>query len=341
MAARPERGESLVAGDVLNVAARLQTSAEPGTVVAAERTYQRTRARLVYHPLPAVTVKGKAAPVQRWRAIGARSHQGTEAGVESGSRFVGRQAELAVLQAALERAVAGPGLELVIVTGEPGVGKSRLTAEFFAWADQRSERVRWRQGRCLPYGDQVSLYALGQIVKAEAGILDSDGEQAAQDKLTAAIAALGSLDEADRGWIADRLKPLAGLRADTGAAQGERFTAWRRFLQALASETPLVPVVEDAHWADAQLLAFLGHVAEQARGVPIVLLVTARPEFTARVPELGIGTPVVTQLVLSPLSDADTAVLLASLLDARLIDAGLQAKLLERAGATRCSPSKS
>jgi tetratricopeptide (TPR) repeat protein len=332
LAARPERGESLVAGDVVNVAARLQAGAEPGTVVADERTYQRSRAWLTYDPLPPVAVKGKAAPVRWWRATGARSHQGTEAGVRPGTRFVGRQAELAALQAVLERAVAGPGLELVMVTGEPGVGKSRLVAEFFAWADQRSGWVRWRQGRCLPYGDQVSVYALGEIVRAEAGILDSDGEQAAQAKLTAAVAALRSLDEADRGWIADRLRPLAGLHGTAGADQIERFTAWARFLQALSAEAPLVLVVEDAHWADQQLLDFLGHLAGRAAGAPIMLLITGRPELATHAPKLQSAAPAVTWLAVSPLSDTDTAALLAGLLDARLIDAGLQARLLERVG---------
>jgi class 3 adenylate cyclase len=332
LAARPERGESLVAGDVVNTAARLQTSADPAAVVVGERTYLRTRARLVYEPLAPVTVKGKAAPVQRWRATGVRAHQGTEAGVRSGTRFVGRQGELAALQAAFERAVARPGVELVVVTGEPGVGKSRLVAEFFGWVDRRCEWVRWRQGRCPAYGDQLTCYALGQIVKAEAGILDSDSERAAQDKLTAVIAALGSLDEADRGWVADRLRPLTGLRGEAGVSQGERFTAWRRFLEAVAAEVPLVLVVEDAHWADPELLAFLSHLTEQARGVPIVLAVTARPEFAARAAGLAIRSRAETRLMLAPLSDADTAELLASLLDTRLIDAGLQARLLERAG---------
>jgi len=332
LAARPERGEALVAGDVVNTAARLQTSADPGIVVVGERTYQRTRARLAYVPLASVTVKGKAAPVRRWRATGVRAHQGTEAGVRSGTRFVGRQGELAALQAAFERAIARPGVELVVVTGEPGVGKSRLVAEFFGWVDQREKWVRWRQGRCPAYGDQLTCYALGQIVKAEAGILDSDSEQAAQDKLTAVMAALEPLEEADRRWVADRLRPLTGLRGEAGVSQGERFTAWRRFLEALAAEAPLALVVEDAHWADPELLAFLSHLTEHTRGVPIVLVVTARPEFAAKAPELAIKSRAATRLMLTPLSDADTAVLLASLLDTRLIDAGLQAKLLERAG---------
>jgi class 3 adenylate cyclase/tetratricopeptide (TPR) repeat protein len=330
--ASPERGESLVAGDVVNTAARLQTSAEPGMVVVGERTHQLTSSGLVYTPLAPVSVKGKAAAVERWQARGARAHPGAEAGVRSATRFVGRRAELAVLQASFQRAVAAPALELVTVTGEPGVGKSRLVAEFFTWVDQRQGLVRWRQGRCLPYGDQVTCHALGEIVKAEAGILDSDGEQAARDKLARAVASLGALEEADRGWVTARLGPLAGLGGEPGAGQADRFTAWRRFLEALAGEGPLVLVVEDAHWADAELLAFLGHLVEWAENVPLLLVVTARPEFASKAPEFGAEARAVTPLALSPLGDADTAALLAGLLNATLVDAGLQARLLERAG---------
>ena len=330
--ARPERGESLVAGDVVNTAARLQTSAEPGMVVVGARTHQLTHPRLAYVPLPAVLVKGKAAAVERWQAGGARAHPGAEAGVRSASRFVGRQAELAALRASFERAVAGPALELVMITGEPGVGKSRLVAELFTWVDQHSELVRWRQGRCLPYGDQVTCQALSEIVKAEAGILDSDGEQAARDKLARAVASLEALEEADRAWMTARLGPLAGLAGEPGTGQADRFTAWRRFLEALAVEGPLVLVVEDAQWADAELLAFLGHLVEWAENVPLLLVVTARPEFAANAPEFGAEARAVTPLVLSPLDDADTATLLAGLLNATVVDAGLQAGLLERAG---------
>jgi class 3 adenylate cyclase/tetratricopeptide (TPR) repeat protein len=330
--ARPERGETLVAGDLVNTAARLQTSADPGTVVAGERTYQLTRNQLVYAPLPDAVVKGKAAPLQRWQATGARSDHGTEAGVRSATRFVGRGAEIAALQAAYERVVAGPALELVLVTGEPGVGKSRLVAEFFTWVDQRAELVRWRQGRCLPYGDQVTFYALAQIVKAEAGILDSDDVETARGKLTHAVAALTELDEQDRAWVTARLAPLAGLAGEGGAGEGERFTAWRRFLEALAAEAPLVLVVEDAHWADAQLLAFLGHLAEYSEGRPVLLVVTARPELATGAPDFGAEARAATRLDIRPLDDADTAALLAGLLDAPLLDAGLQSALLERAG---------
>jgi tetratricopeptide (TPR) repeat protein len=252
--------------------------------------------------------------------------------VRSATRFVGRRAELAALQASFEQAVAGPALELVTVTGEPGVGKSRLVAEFFTWVDQHVRLVRWRQGRCLPYGDQVTFHALGEIVKAEAGILDSDGEQVAQDKLAQAVASLGALEEADRAWVTARLGPLAGLAGEPGTGRGERFTAWRRFLEALASEGPLVLVVEDTHWADAELLAFLGHLVEWADSVPLLLVVTARPEFATKAPEFGAEARALTPLTLSPLGDNETAALLAGLLHTNLVEAGLQAQLLERSG---------
>jgi predicted ATPase/class 3 adenylate cyclase len=332
LAARPELGESMVAGDVVNTAARLQTSAEPGTVVVSERTRGLTGTRVGYAPLPPAVVKGKAVPVVRWRATAASALLASEAGVHPATRFVGRRDELAALQAAYERAVSGSAAELVVVTGEPGVGKSRLVAEFFTWADRRAELVRWRQGRCMPYGDHVSFYALAQIVKAEAGILDSDDEQAARDKLARTVAALPGLGEADRDWMTAQLAPLAGLAGESGSGESERFTAWCRFLAALAADAPLILVVEDAHWADPPLLAFLGRLTEWAEHVPVLVVVTARPELAAKAPQFGAEAPTVTWLALTPLSDADTAALLASLLDANLLEAGLQARLLEQAG---------
>jgi len=332
LTARPELGESLVAGDVVNTAARLQASGEAGTVVVGARTYRLTGAQVVYAALAPAVVKGKAAAVERWQATGVRALLASEAGVRPATRFVGRQAELAALQAAYERAIAGPGLELVLVAGEPGVGKSRLVAEFFGWVDQRGELVRWRQGRCLPYGDQVALYALAQIIKAQAGILDSDDEQAARDKLAHTVTALTRLDEADRAWVTAQLAPLAGLSGDSGTGRSERFSAWCRFLAALAQEAPLVLVIEDAHWADAELLAFLGHLAEWAEDVPVVVVVTARPELAAKAPQFGAEARALTRLTLDPLDDRDTASLIAGLLDATLLEAELQARLLEQAG---------
>ncbi len=331
LAARPDLGESLIAGDVVNVAARLQASAEPGTVVVAERTRSLTAAQVAYAELAPAVLKGKAAPLARWQATGMHEVPAGEAGARSATRFVGRSAELAVLQAAYRRASTRPGLELVLVIGEPGAGKSRLAAEFFGWIDQRSEPVCWRQGRCLPYGDDVVFYPLAEIVRAEAGILDSDDQQTVRDKLTRTVAGLTGFGEPDRPWLTAGLAPLAGMASEAGASRRDRFAAWCQFLQALAEKSPLVLVVEDAHWADADLLAFLGYFAERTADVPVVVVLTARPDLMRRSTDLRADGGAFTRLMLEPLDDDDTAALIADLLDAQL-EARFEARLLQQVG---------
>jgi predicted ATPase len=153
-------------------------------------------------------------------------------------------------------------VQLVTVVGEPGVGKSRLVAELFAYIAAKPEFIRWRQGRCLPYGEGITFWALGEIVKAEAGILESDSVEVAAAKLDAAV----SSEEPGRRWLVQRLGPLVGVEAASPAERQELFTAWRRYLEGLAAARPSVLVFEDLHWADEALLAFLEHLAEWAEG---------------------------------------------------------------------------
>jgi AAA ATPase domain len=193
--------------------------------------------------------------------------------------------------------------------------------------------VAWRQGRCLPYGDGVTFWALGEIVKAEAGILESDDPQAATTNLAAAFAA-ATEDPSERDWLTTRLAPLVGLggQAGQGVERSEAFTAWRSFLEAVAARQPLVLVVEDLHWADEALLAFLEHLLEWASPVPLLLVCTARPELYDRTPGWGGGARNATTIALSPLSEEETARLLAALLARPVLPAELQRLLLARAG---------
>ena len=165
------------------------------------------------------------------------------------------------------------------IVGEPGAGKSRLCTELFADVEERPELVRWRQGRCLPYGDGIAFWALGEIVKAECGIFDTDSAKEAEAKLERALPG----EAADLLWLKARIGPLVGVTGEA-AAQEETFTAWRRFCEHLAGTGPAVLVFEDLHWADPALLAFLEHVAEWAEGVPLLLLCTARPSSTSSIP---------------------------------------------------------
>jgi predicted ATPase len=142
--------------------------------------------------------------------------------------------------------------------------------------------VRWRVGRCLPFGDGIGFWALGEIVKAEAGILDTDDQPTLAAKLGIAVS---EPDPQTKTWMIDRLAPLVGLETTSAAPeQKEAFTSWRRFLESLAVQGPTVLVIEDLHWADAGFVAFLEHLAERTAGLPLLVVVTARPEVEERHP---------------------------------------------------------
>jgi class 3 adenylate cyclase/tetratricopeptide (TPR) repeat protein len=330
--ARPEQGEGFVAGDVVNTAARFQTVAPVGGVVVGQITYRATRDMIGYETLEPVELKGKAEPVALWRAVAARSRFGVD--VEQGTRtpFVGRARELQLVTQTFARAVEGRSAQVVTVAGEPGVGKTRLLWEFRAYLDDQPDLVYWRQGRCLPYGDGVTFWALGEMVKGQAGVLESDPPAEATAKLDLALEAL-SQDAEERDWLRARVLPLLGLGGDAGPGdRDESFTAWRRFLESIAARGPLVLVFEDLHWADPAMLAFIEHLVDWSTGVPMFVVCSARPELFERHPSWGGGKRNSTTISLDPLSEEDTAKLLASLLEQAVLPADVQAELLDRAG---------
>jgi class 3 adenylate cyclase/tetratricopeptide (TPR) repeat protein len=322
-----------VVGDVVNTASRLQGVAPAGGVVVGEGTWRATRRQFEYQQLEPVRVKGKADPVPIWRLLEATSRTGADT-VRQRSPLVGREQELDRLRRLLEGAMAERTARLVSIVGEPGVGKSRLVGELHEWLDARPELVAWRQGRCLPYGEGVTFWALGEIVKAQAGILESDEPSRAAAKLEASVAALLA-EASERGWLKARLAALLGLAASEAAAKPERaelFAAWRRFLEAIAADRPLVLVVEDLHWADPAMLEFLEDLVDHSTEVALLVVTTARPELLERHPGWGAGGPHATQVALAPLDDGQTAHLIAALLGRPVLPAELQALLLERAG---------
>ena len=208
------------------------------------------------------------------------------------------------------------------------MGKSRLVAELFAYIEKKPGLTRWRQGRCLPYGEGITFWALGEIVKAEAGILESDSAEVAAAKLEAAI----SPEEPERPWLLQRLAPLVGVESASPAERQELFAAWRRFLEGLAATNPTVLVFEDLHWADEALLAFLEHLADWSEGVPMLLLCTARPELHEQHPGWAGGMRNATTINLPPLSDQETAELVAHLITTTVLSPELEQAVLERAG---------
>ena len=231
------------------------------------------------------------------------------------SPLVGRARELDLLADALGRARADRQPQLVTLVGVPGIGKSRLVYELSEAADRDPELISWRQGRCLPYGDGVTFWALGEIVKAQLGHPRHGHRRAGGGKLRAAVA-----DE----WVRTHLRPLVGLGVDA-AGEGDRreeaFTAWRRFLEDIAAERPLTLVFEDLHWADESMLDFVDHLVDWASGVRLLVVCTARPELLERRPAWGGGKTNAQTISLSPLSDEETTRLVGALIQRAVLPA--------------------
>jgi class 3 adenylate cyclase/tetratricopeptide (TPR) repeat protein len=333
--ARPAEGEGFVTGDVVNTAARLQQAAPVGTVVVGEQTFQTTKHVIEYEELERISVKGKAEPLAVWLAKSPRGWVGLYVEQRAPTPFVGREHELALLKDTYARTRRESSIQLLTLTGEPGVGKSRLVAELHTLVGDQAESVPWRQGRCLPYGEGITFWALGEIIKAQAGVLESDSSEEASDKLALAVREV--VEEAsERDWFQDRLAPLVGATSAEAVGAVERsqsFTAWRRFLEAIASNAPaLVLVFEDLHWADDAMLEFVEHLVDWSTGVPVLVICTARPELYERRPGWAGGKRNSTTASLSPLSTEETARLIGALLAQAVLPAETQAALLERAG---------
>jgi class 3 adenylate cyclase/tetratricopeptide (TPR) repeat protein len=324
--ARPEQGEAIVAGDVVNTASRIQAGAPLNGVAVSEETYRHTERIFTYEPLDPIEVKGKSVPVRLYRALEARARFGADLLSTTNTLFVGREVEKTLLQGLFNRSARDSTVEVVTLVGEPGVGKSRLCAELFRYIDERDELIRWRQGRCLPYGEGITFWALGELVKSHAGIFESDAPDIASAKLERVLP-----DVEERDWLKARLLPLLGVDSGENATREESFSAWRRFLEAIAAEGPAVVVVEDLHWADAALLDFLSYFAEWAEGVPLLFLCTARPELFEKHASWGAGTRNAHTINLPPLTEQETGELVQALLD-RTVSEQVRETILERAG---------
>jgi class 3 adenylate cyclase len=333
LGARVAAGEAMVAGDVVNTAARLQTAAPVKGVLVGESTYRATTHMIDYRPVGSVKAKGKADPVPAWEALHAKARFGIDIEREPLAELVGREDEVGLLAGALTRVRREREPQLVTLVGVPGIGKSRLVAELLALVDALPDLVTWRQGRCLPYGDGISFWALGEMVKAQAGVLETDSAHVAEGKLAEAVAALVP-DKSEAEWVTTYTRPLLGLGGGSGLddRRSEAFAAWRRFFEGLGEQRPVVLVFEDLHWADDGLLDFVDHLADWAREVPLLVVGTARPELLERRPGWGGGKANAATVSLRPLSEVETAQLIALLLEQPVLAADMQSQLLARAG---------
>jgi class 3 adenylate cyclase/tetratricopeptide (TPR) repeat protein len=335
LGARPAEGEGMVAGDVVNTAARLQTAAPTDGILVGETTYRATERVIEYTECDPVAAKGKPEPIPVWEAVAARARYGVDVQQRGGAPLVGRREELDWLSDALARTLRERTPQLVTLVGVPGIGKSRLVWELAEEVDADPDLiVFWRQGRSLPYGEGVAFWAVAEMVKAQAGILETDSAEAAEAKLHETVTDFIPDPESAR-WIESHLRPLVGLAGDADPSEDRRdeaFSAWRRFFEALAERRPLALVFEDLHWADDNLLDFVDYLVDWVSGAPLLVLATARPELLERRPGWGGGKPNAATVSLPPLSEEETARLLSTLLDQPVMSADLQAPLLARAG---------
>jgi len=327
--AHPERGEGIVSGDVVNTASRLQALAPVDGVLVGEATFRATERAIVYEPHEPVVAKGKAKPLACWVAREPRSL--VPVAVREATPLVGRERERSLLVDALERCRAERSVQLFTVVGVPGIGKSRLVAELRAHVEDEPEITTWRQGRVLSYGEGVAFWALAEIVKQQAGILESDDTATASAKLDSAIAAVG-LAGVDAVWVRRQLAPLVGVESSgESGGRNEAFAGWRMFVEALAGERAAVLVVEDLHWADEALLEFLDGLVERVGAVPLLVVCTARPELWERRSGWGGGKANALTISLQPLSEAETRELVGALIDPTLLTVESERELLARA----------
>jgi class 3 adenylate cyclase/tetratricopeptide (TPR) repeat protein len=306
-------GQGMVAGDLVNTASRIQSAAEPGTVLVGEVTKRATEAAIVYEDAGAHALKGKADRVQLWRAVrvvagigGAYKSTGLE------PPFVGRDRDLRLVKELFHGAAEEKKAHLVSVIGIAGIGKSRLSWEFFKYLEGLAGLVLWHRGRCLSYGEGVTYWALADMVKMRCRISEGEDPASAITKLRTTLEQY-VLDPEERKWIEPRLSHLLGLEERAARDPEELFSAWRLFIERMAEQTPVVMVFEDLQWADAALLDFIEYLLEWSRDFPVFVLTLARPDLIEQHQTWGAGKRNFTSLFLEPLSPGAMEALLSGL----------------------------
>jgi predicted ATPase/class 3 adenylate cyclase len=295
-------GEGMVAGDLVNTASRIQTAAEPGTVLVGEVTRRTTGKAIVYETAGEHELKGKSEPVALWRALRVVSGVGgalKSAGLEA--PFVGRGRELKLIKDLFHASAQDRRAHLVSVTGIAGIGKSRLGWEFYKYFDGIVDPVYWQRGRCLAYGEGVAYWALADMIRMRARIEEAEEPESARRKLSATLDE-HLLDPEERAFVEPRLAHLLGLETAAVGDRQDLFAAWRLFFERLAGRYPTVLAFEDMQWADTSLLDFVEYLLEWSRDYPLYVLTLARPELQERRPSWGAGQRNFTSLYLEPLS---------------------------------------
>jgi len=302
--------QGMVAGDIVNTASRLQSAAQPGAVLVGEATQRSASGAIVFEAAGEQQLKGKVAPVAAWRAVRVVAERGGRGRTEVEAPFVGRDEELRQLKDLHHAAERERKPRLVSVVGPAGIGKSRLAWEFLKYIDGLADTVYWHAGRSPAYGDGISFWALGEMVRSRAGLVEADDEATSRQKIHAMV--LERIPDPDeQTWIEPALLALLGLRAEVVSEQ--LFAAWRTFFERLAQAAPVILVFEDFHHADSGLIDFVDHLMEWSRGVPITVLTLSRPELMERRPDWGAGKRTFAGIHLEPLPPDAMRQLLAGL----------------------------
>jgi class 3 adenylate cyclase len=311
--------QTLVTGDAVNVAARLEQAAGPGEVVLGASTYRLVRDAVDAEPIPALELKGKAEPVEAYRLLGLKEHQPIR---RHDTPLVGRQSELRILGEAFERAKREEACHLFTLLGSAGVGKSRLVHELLQRVGADAQVLR---ARCLPYGEGITFWPIVELAQAAAGINPSDPPEAARGKLATL---LEGTDERDA--IMERVAAAIGL-SESVVPTEEIFWGVRKLLEAIAERKPLIVVIDDLHWAEPTMLDLVEHIADWSHEAPILFLVVARPEMLDARPHWGGGKMNATIILLEPLSAEDSGELVGNLINDETLARAVQGRIGETA----------
>ncbi len=297
-------GQGMVAGDLVNTASRLQSVAPPGVVLVGESTQHATANAIGYEAAGDQLLKGKAAPVPAFRAIrvlGERGGRGRSDRLEA--HFIGRDSELRLLKDLFHATARERRVRLVSITGQGGVGKSRLAWELRKYADGVVDKTWWHEGRSPAYGEGITFWALGEMIRSRANLVETDDPATTRAKVSESVARIVPEGE-ERERVDRALQVLLGTGDAAEVGAGELFGAWRTYIERMASDRLVVLLFEDLHWADPGTLDFIDHLLEWSRNVPILIITLARPELLEHRPEWGAGRRNFLALDLAPLDEA-------------------------------------
>jgi class 3 adenylate cyclase/tetratricopeptide (TPR) repeat protein len=322
-------GQGMVTGDMVNTAARLQSAAPPGGVLVGEATRMAAEPAIAFASAGDQELKGKAAPVAAWRAVGVVGERGGARRPDAiEPPFVGRTDEFRFLKEQFHATGRERRARLVSLVGQAGIGKSRLAWELEKYLDGVVEQVWWHRGRSPSYGEGVTFWALGEMLRRRASLAEGDDEETTR-RAVAAMVEQHVPDEGERAWIEPRILVLFGIGETPSGGRTELFAAWRTFFERLAGSGTVAFVVEDLQWSDDGLLDFLEHLLDWGRSSPIFVLTLSRPELLERRAGWGTDRRGAISMRLDPLTDAAMSELLLGI--APDLPQAIVARIVDRA----------